>query len=53
MFICTQEMFQAWIAYDATANEVIRQQSMYSCIAQIKHIYDQECYMTLTSWTIK
>ncbi len=46
-------MFQAWIACNVTANEIIRQRSMYSCTARIEHICDQKCYATSTSWTIK
>ena len=46
-------MFQTWIAYDATANEVIRWRNMYSCIVQTDCICDQECYKMLTSWIIE
>ena len=53
MFICTQEMYLARIAFDATANEVIRQSSIFWCIVQIECIFDWICYETLTSQTIE
>ncbi len=37
-------MFQTWIACDVTANEVIRQRSMYSCTAWTDCICNQECF---------
>ncbi len=53
MFICTQETCWARIAFDATANEVIRQSSIFWCTAWIQRIFDQICYKTLTSRTIE
>ncbi len=53
MFICTQEMCRAWIALDATANEVIKQSSIFWCTAWIKRIFDWICYKTSTSRTIE
>ena len=53
MSICTQKMYRAWIVLDVTANEVIRQSSIFWCIVQIEHIFDQICYETLTSRTIE
>ncbi len=41
--------FQARIACDATANEVIRRRSMYSCTVRTDRTCDQECYKMLTS----
>ncbi len=53
MFICTWETCWARIVLDATANEVIRQSSIFWCTAWIERIFDQKCYETSTSQTIE
>ncbi len=53
MFICIQETCWAQIVFDATANEIIRQSSIFWCIAWIECIFNWICYEMLTSWTIK
>ncbi len=53
MFICTQEMYQAWIVFNATVNEVIRQLSIFWCIVWIECIFDWICYETSTCQTIE